>query len=238
MACIGRQNMNSSQFPDVLSPSFTRARRPALIPPNCSLSPAEAEELIRTRTYQLLFPPPDPNLLRDARPTSPARSDSTHPELSNSATDSEQRRYQHSQFDNSASTAAIPPSIARDPRRRAHWIKARAQYARDWSRRGVEFSQEKRLPSGTDVVPPKRSARDFGPKRKHSAFIIDEELKCRLEDRVGTPHLSELLPGDDISGQLNVEELRMGGEAAALEEEFNTIPSDTIEASHGKIRPS
>jgi hypothetical protein len=43
------------------------------------------------------------------------------------------------------------------------------------------------------------------PKRKQTAFIRDEELQWQLEDRVGTPHLSELVPGDDM----NVDEQRL-----------------------------
>ncbi|KAJ4294041.1 Mitochondrial beta-keto-acyl synthase [Kalmusia sp. IMI 367209] len=55
-----------------------------------------------------------------------------------------------------------------------------------------------------------------GPRRKRSAFVQERELRCLIEDRLGTPHLSELQPGDDVNAQLNVEELSVGGEFAAL----------------------
>jgi hypothetical protein len=33
--------------------------------------------------------------------------------------------------------------------------------------------------------------------RKHSAFVVSEELQSEREARADTPHLSEILPGDD-----------------------------------------
>jgi hypothetical protein len=56
----------------------------------------------------------------------------------------------------------------------------------------------------------------FGPKRKQSVFVKEEELKCFREDRAGTPHISELLVDDDVAAPLSVAELSMGGEAEAL----------------------
>jgi hypothetical protein len=110
-------------------------------------------------------------------------------------------------------TFVIPPKIARDPRRKTAWLKARAQYTRD---RHTQQHAEK------DVMDlsPERLHRvgtgDFGPKRKQSAFVKEEELKYCREDRAGTPHISELQVGDELVAPLSVEELCMGGEAEAL----------------------
>ncbi|KAF2676508.1 hypothetical protein K458DRAFT_396815 [Lentithecium fluviatile CBS 122367] len=53
----------------------------------------------------------------------------------------------------------------------------------------------------------KQSVVALGPKRKHSAFVMDEELKCLREAWVGTPHISELQANNDVSAQPSVEEL-------------------------------
>lgn len=52
-----------------------------------------------------------------------------------------------------------------------------------------------------------------GPKRKWAAFVKEEELNCMLEDRAGTPHISELGYDEEALGGLNVEELCMAGAA-------------------------
>ncbi|KAF2180840.1 hypothetical protein K469DRAFT_753179 [Zopfia rhizophila CBS 207.26] len=220
--------MNSSQFEkrsmaqDTAPPSFSRARRPALIPPNSSLSLAEAEELVRTRINQPLFPPPDPNLLRNLRSASPTRSDSSNLDfVTHSSLDAHITRdqYLHSNPNPSTKSPSIPASIARDPRRRALWIKARAHYARDWNIRRFRSTQQEHPSPNPDVILQNSVSVDVAPKRKHSAFILDEELKCQLEDSVGTPHLSEMVPGDDVSAQLNMEELSMGGRVSAMDGE-------------------
>jgi hypothetical protein len=75
-------------------------------------------------------------------------------------------------------------------------MKARAHYARD-----RKIQSQTAHTHSTDPVP---------PKRKHSAFLLDEEMKCHREDIVGTPHLSEMVPGDDAADEMDVEELQMG----------------------------
>ncbi|KAF2875295.1 hypothetical protein BDV95DRAFT_313133 [Massariosphaeria phaeospora] len=214
MACIGQQNVDSPtlfpQFPDIVSPSFSRARRPALIPSNCTLSLAEAEDLIRTRIQQPLLPSPDPRMLKNLRSVSPAWSEVARDSRESSPTSS---------YNPSVNTDTIPPAIARDPRRRAAWVKARAHYLRDQKlHQSAASPQYEPMDYSVEpkTVPSKPMFVDFGPKRKRSAFVQEQEFKCLLEDRVGTPHPGELQPDDDVSAQLNVEELRMGGAVAAL----------------------
>ncbi|KAF2248371.1 hypothetical protein BU26DRAFT_332241 [Trematosphaeria pertusa] len=217
MACIGEQNLEHlqyPQFPDVISPSFTRARRPALIPPTSSLSLAEADELVRTRIHQPLFPPPDPLLLENIRPASPANSTKTASRVAEARRSRENSPT--SNYNHSADTPAIPPALARDPRRRNAWLKARAQYARDRELRRVVTDPNMESSPEPEAIT-KNAPADFGPKRKRSAFVKEQELKCLIEDRVGTPHISELQADDDVSAQLNVEELKVGGEVAALD---------------------
>jgi hypothetical protein len=55
-----------------------------------------------------------------------------------------------------------------------------------------------------------------GPKRKRVAFVKDEELNCMVEDRAGTPHISELRYDEEVMASLNVEELGLAGAAEAL----------------------
>ena len=47
------------------------------------------------------------------------------------------------------------------------------------------------------------------PERIYSAFLLDQKLKFQLEDVVGTPHLSEIEPRDELSAQIGTENLRM-----------------------------
>lgn len=54
-----------------------------------------------------------------------------------------------------------------------------------------------------------------GPKRKRAAFVKDEELNCLLEDRAGTPHISELGYDDEVLASLNGEELGIAGASGA-----------------------
>jgi hypothetical protein len=61
--------------------------------------------------------------------------------------------------------------------------------------------------------------------RKHSAFVIDQELKSQQEARADTPHLSEISPGEDVSADvfglqdLGVQDLGIGNEAVGISEE-------------------
>jgi hypothetical protein len=49
-----------------------------------------------------------------------------------------------------------------------------------------------------------------GLKRQHTALIMDEELNCMLEDRAGTPHVSEFRD-EEVLASLNTEELGIAG---------------------------
>jgi hypothetical protein len=200
MACI------KTQYQEYLPPSYPRARRPALIPDNCSLTPAEAEELVRTRTQQPLFPCPDPRLFQDLRPESPLESDS-------SDTDSPKLESGKSQPQSPVRASAIskrrsstPTSKVRDDRRRSTSLKARAHRLRDrnlqqlfpFSSGRTSITAEALVRQTCDngyIIAPRPTS--VPQLRKHSAFVIAEEEKLRLEARADTPHLSELLPGDD-----------------------------------------
>ncbi|KAF2675732.1 hypothetical protein K458DRAFT_206049 [Lentithecium fluviatile CBS 122367] len=222
MACIEPQHMSTYQlppFPDCGSPSFRRARRPALIPSTSSLSLAEAEELVRSRIQQPLFPPPDPQLLQNIRPVSPvAPCASTtegpcqisEPVLARSREASPTSDYHHA-----VDVLPIPRALAHDPRRIKAFLKARAQYARDKDTRRFSAGPAMSVCKEPEASP-KQSLVDLGPKRKHSAFVKEEELKCLMEARVGTPHISELQADDDVSAQLKVEELSVASEVAAM----------------------
>jgi hypothetical protein len=104
--------------------------------------------------------------------------------------------------------SSMPPTVA--------WMKARAQQTRDRLLR--EYSDDEKPhqsfePAQTfnEITPTK-----MGPKRQRSTFVKDEELKCMLEDRVGTPHISELQHDENITVHLDIEELGLAGEANLL----------------------
>ena len=59
MGCANPQSIDYSPAYEPWPVHSRRGRRPALIPANCSLTPSEAEELVRTRIQQPLIPPPD-----------------------------------------------------------------------------------------------------------------------------------------------------------------------------------
>lgn len=221
MACIRQQERESTplpQFPETASPSFSRTRRPALILPNASFSLAEAEDLVRPRIHQPLFPPPDPRLLRDIRPVSPEQLDTSMIDAPGTPTGTHSSRESSptSNYNHLIDSSSIPPALARDPRRRAAWLKARAQYARDKGLHQCPVTEKMDTSPEPEPKVQRIGSGDFGPKRKHSAFVKEQELKCLIEDRVGTPHISELQPDDDVSPQLDVEELSMSGKVTAL----------------------
>ena len=111
----------------------------------------------------------------------------------------------------------MPPAVGRDPRRKTAWLKARAQYARDRKLQRNSVFEHREVLQAPDHQPQRAESSDFGPKRKQIAFVKEEELKCLREDRVGTPHISELQPDDDVNTHLNVEQLGMGDVAELLE---------------------
>lgn len=94
-------------------------------------------------------------------------------------------------------------------------LKARAQYLRDRSSRNGSILIKTPTALRANSIP-YLTSENLQPKRKHCAFVQEQELRCLFEDRVGTPHLSELQPGDDVNAQLNIDELSVGGEIAAL----------------------
>jgi hypothetical protein len=109
----------------------------------------------------------------------------------------------------------MPPAIARNPRRKLAWMKARAQQARD--RLMQEYSE-------CEMATPKiETTQCFSagmvPKRQRLAFVKEEELNCMLEDRVGTPHISELQLDEDVATHLNIQELGLAGAVDMLVDE-------------------
>ncbi|KAF2652155.1 hypothetical protein K491DRAFT_719166 [Lophiostoma macrostomum CBS 122681] len=204
MACI------ELQLADKPLPSFLRQRRPALLPPNCSLSPAEADELIRTRIHQPLFPPPEPRLFQ--KPKHGASPDSLPIEQPSPRDEKVESRPPRGPICFNK-PAPIPPALARDPCRRAAYLKARAHYARDRKLQQLlcnHDDSEAPVPSTeimiphANIIPVSLASRSVSngfkhrlPIRKHSAFVVDEELRGRFEARADTPHLSEGLPGEE-----------------------------------------
>ncbi|KAF1961959.1 hypothetical protein CC80DRAFT_500298 [Byssothecium circinans] len=218
--CIDMPHL-SPQFSDPIPPAFPLARRPALIPPNCSLSTAETADLIKTRTQQLPFPSPDAHLLKDIRSVSLATSEISLGDASihtfNSGATTLRDASPTSDCDRSVDTATFPPALARRAVQRTAWLQARAQYARN---RKLKYFMSCRGGKDVEDIHNERqrnkSCEHGGPKRKHSSFIQAEERKYELEAHAGTPHISNLQTDDDVSAQLQVEELSIGGEVAAV----------------------
>ncbi|OCK81084.1 hypothetical protein K432DRAFT_296275 [Lepidopterella palustris CBS 459.81] len=183
---------SNNEFP---SPTFQRARRPALVPQNSSLSLAEAEELVRNRISQPLFPPPNSDLINQINFKSSSSSPDSTPSPSSTPEMNfhPERPFTHDERLLATARSLYPTSSATDTRRRALWLKARAHYARD---------RKMRLQA-------QQSQGQASPKRKHSAFLLDEEMKYYMEDFVGTPHLSEMVPGDVDNADLGAEDFGM-----------------------------
>jgi hypothetical protein len=95
-------------------------------------------------------------------------------------------------------------------------LKARAQYTSD--RKLQQHAQNDVTDYIVKTMQPIQQVKTsaFGPKRKQSAFVKEEELQCVREDRAGTPHNSELEVDYEVFAPLSVEELSMGGEADVL----------------------
>lgn len=101
----------------------------------------------------------------------------------------------------------------RDRRRRI--LKAKVQHLHDRTARSGSMLASVNVAAnagGSSII----YSEEVKPKRKHCAFVQEQELECLFEDRVGTPHVSELQPGDDVNAQPNVDELSVGGSVAAF----------------------
>ncbi|KAF2634627.1 hypothetical protein P280DRAFT_236112 [Massarina eburnea CBS 473.64] len=228
----------SPQLDGIIPASFPRARRPALIPPNCSLSAAETEDLVNTRIQQPPFPNPDPCLIKDIRPESPATSDvdlslSEASSVYSGSSEATTLRDTSptSDCDQAADTATFPPALRRRPEQRTAWLKARTQYARDRKLKYLSLNRAKDGAADTmKVEQPNSKPFVFdGPKRKHSTFVKELERKNHLEDHAGTPHISNLHTDDDVSVQLSVEELGVGGEVVAVDVESELLGEPAID---------
>jgi hypothetical protein len=116
-------------------------------------------------------------------------------------------------------------AIARDPRRKTGWLKARVQHERDQKRRYCCDSEM----GGVLIETENRAVFNaIGPGCKQTAFVKDEELECTREDLAGTPHISELQTDDDVIAPFSMEELGMSGEAEALAETWYECNTTTV----------
>lgn len=219
-----------SPFADSHPSSFSHARRPALIPSNCSLSPAESKEIARTGIQQPLFPTPESHLFQDHRTSSPTPLISWQYESTRSLRDCSFPFI----YKGPAYIHGTKSATSRDPRRRTAHLKARAKYVRDrklqqfWSpeQDTTHLITEDILQHASTngaVIAPKPEKPKQANSRKHSAFVIDElideELISQLEARADTPHISELEPSEEVSTQ----ESGMSGEIVTLDEGGNVI---------------
>lgn len=184
MACVTVQYVDHSQSPEPWPPYYRRGRRPALIPADCSLTPSEAEELVRTRTQEPLFPPPDSRFLQKIKPASP---------LESSIGLSENESYILTETSAlTRSTISGPDEVYTPIARRIQvstFLKARAQSSPPTSSSTLQFAKY-------EIFPAAPSRNDC--LRKRSAFVIEQERQ--VEARADTPHTSELLPGEDEDG--------------------------------------
>jgi hypothetical protein len=193
MACVNDHHNASSNFSGVTSSPFSRARRPALIPFDCAPSLAEAENLVRNRTQQPLYPPPNPRLFHKRGSIFPTGSDISEAE----------------------SPHSITSTRGRHARLHINWVKAQAHYARDRSLRSCSPLTKNDV-QDTDSGSQKPDPIDICPKRKHSTPVVEEEFMCHFEDREGTPHPCEIgLEDDETVAAFNVEGVR--GEEVTLE---------------------
>lgn len=108
-------------------------------------------------------------------------------------------------------STTMSSAVARSPRRRMAWLKAQARYARDCVIQEYSDLEKSSLPCDSRQPPHLTTSLEPSPKRKQAAFVKDEELNFMLEDRAGTPHLSELQHDEEVTPTLLVEELGMTG---------------------------
>ncbi|KAF7568391.1 FabB, 3-oxoacyl-(acyl-carrier-protein) synthase [Pyrenophora tritici-repentis] len=149
-----------------------------------------------TSTYNQFIRSMRPSAMGD---TTQARSDSTQRRRLRLATS----EYSITS-ENATILSAIPPAIARDPRRKTAWLKARAQTARD---RAHLQNDGREVDENPCLLKKQDNCIATGPKRQQIIFVKEEELKSILDDRAGTPHISELRVDDDSVGSFNIEEL-------------------------------
>jgi hypothetical protein len=112
--------------------------------------------------------------------------------------------------------STFSPTVAHNPLRKMTWMKARAQQTRD--RLSRQYSNDEKSDQRTEFTTDlnERTPTTMGPKRQRSSFVKNEELQCMLEDRIGTPHISELQCDENVTIHLDVEELALAGEADVL----------------------
>lgn len=195
MACI------ELRYPHTIPVYLPCATRSALIAPN------SGEELLQSGPQQPKFSPPGPCLLHSNLQNAPIDFEILGPYPTYPALEEVQPRDQsHSpHYITTQDANTLPKPITRNPRRTATYPKARTQYARDHKFRrsytnGVVNSSkadqiiETACDPRSEIVPTRKPH-----LRKRSTFVIDEEIKSQLDARADTPHISEVIPGEDVS---------------------------------------
>jgi hypothetical protein len=158
----------------------------------------------RIYTGLLFTHPPSP--MRSNTPTSDA--DSSHSQRKRKP------RFQPASHNYEATKPSDKPE--RRTRRDVAWTKARAQQARNKQMRKDTDSEVSEEPRHEVRAPIHAMMNHIGPKRRRAAFVKDEELNCMLEDRAGTPHISELQHDEDVFTSLSVEELGLAGDVESM----------------------
>jgi hypothetical protein len=112
----------------------------------------------------------------------------------------------------------MPATVVHDAHRKLACMKARAQHTRDPFLREFSEKEKPKKLDKTAYILNTPVPTLMGPERQRSIFVKDEELKCMLEDRVGTPHVNELQHDEDKTAELSAEELGLVGMLIAKEE--------------------
>lgn len=100
----------------------------------------------------------------------------------------------------------IPPTTARDLRRKTALVKCHVRHTRG----SLVWQQSDSKKSEVSIESTQVVGRAFtinsSLKRQRSAFIMEEELQCMLEDQIDTPHISELQLDEDIIAHSRTED--------------------------------
>jgi hypothetical protein len=105
----------------------------------------------------------------------------------------------------------LPLTAVDDFHRKLAWTIARAEQTRDPLLRELPDKEKLNKPDEAMQIFKMLVLTLVAPKRQQSIFVKDEELKRMLEDRVGTPHVSELQYDEDMTAELCAEELALVG---------------------------
>jgi hypothetical protein len=190
-----------SQYSETIPTALPNTCHSAMIPPGIS------KELLERPFQQPIFPPPAPQLFQNILKTTPIKFENLEFDATSPTLDEVRPHEQSppSKYINTRKGKALPKLKTRNSRRRAAYLKARAHYARDRKLRQIYTKEEtdglkadqisETTRESPSAVPPTLKAH----LRKRSAFVIDEDVRSQLEARADTPHISEAIPGEDVS---------------------------------------